>query len=259
VLKAIMAGLVRDGTQIEVEAGTINPEDLAGWKVLAAQEMAAIQAQQEKDTASERRREAVVAATNQEKQLLDDQRRRNDEAARREKLEAMRRQVQSKATAIMDTFAKRLQRHMDSVVAEVRDTQQRAKLGTVLSRQEQAAQQAGYANDRMDLPPWSNQIITTIKEGWELGAIQTGIADYGQAQWKHRTIEAISVRVTYPRINKVIGEKDTACYVFSWIDDEEFSFMRQPMVNPCDEYASAFSSWTQATGFISQWNLLRPS
>ena len=57
----------------------------------------------------------------------------------------------------------------------------------------------------------------------------------------------------------MIGEKDTTCYVFSWIDDQEFSFVRQAMVNPCDDYAADFTPWKEANGFTSQWTLLPPS
>ena len=157
----------------------------------------------------------------------------------------------------MDGFAKHLQRHMDSVAAEVRDTAQRAKLGTVLSAQDQSAQQVKYSGERMDwATPWVGQFAKTVKEGWEYGAVQTSLEDYGQAQWHSWTIEAISVRVTFSRINRVIGEKDATCYVFTWIDDQEFSFVRQAMVNPCGDYASAFTPWKQANAFTSQWMLL---
>jgi flagellar biosynthesis GTPase FlhF len=256
VLKTVMAALVRDGVAIEVEGGTISDEELAGWKVLASTEMASVQAQQEKDTTAERRREAEQAATNQEQQALAKQHAMNDEASRREKLEAQRKVIVSKATAVVDGFAKRLQRHMDSVATEVRDTQQRAKLGTVLSGSEQAAQQVKYSGERIDWAPWPAKFASTVKDGWEYGPIQATLEDYGQAQWHKRTIEAISVKVNFPRINKVIGEKDTSCYVFTWIDDQEFSFMRQTAVSTCDDYAAAFTDWTQANGFVSQWKLL---
>ena len=257
VLKTVMAALVRDGVKIEVESGTISDSDVAGWKVLATSEMAAAQAQQEKDTANERRREAEESVARQEQQALAAQRAKNDEAARREKLEAMRKQTASKANAIVDDFAKRLQRHMDSVATEVADTQQRAKLGTVLSPTEQSALQVKYSKDRIDwAQPWVNQFAASVKEGWEYSAVQTSLEDYGQAQWKRRTVEAISVRVNFPRMNRVIGDKTAACAVFSWIDDEEFSFVRQPMVTACDDYSHDFTGWTEATGFISQWKLL---
>ena len=260
VLKTVMAALVRDGVKIEVESGTISDDDVAGWKVLATTEMAATQNQQEKDRAAERKHEAEQAAINHEQQALAAQRAKNDEATRREKLDAMRTVIASKAAAVVDNFAKQLQRHMDSIAAEVSATAQRAKLGTVLSPAEQAAQAAKYSGQRLDwTAPWDNQFANSVKEGWEYAPIQASLEDYGQAQWKSRTIEAISVRVNFPRLNKVIGEKSTACYIFSWIDDEEFSFVRQPMVTTCDDYASDFTGWKEATGFASQWKLLPPS
>jgi hypothetical protein len=104
--------------------------------------------------------------------------------------------------------------------------------------------------------PWADQYATSIKQGWEFQATNATIEDYGRAQWKQRTIEAISVRVEFPMLNRVIGEKQTACVDFIWINDEEFGFRRNPTTVSCDKYASAFSAWSEENGFTSQWTLL---
>ena len=258
VLKTVMAALVRDGVKIEVESGTISDDDVAGWKVLATTEMAATQNQQEKDRAAERKHEAA-GCINHEQQALAAQRAKNDEATRREKLDAMRTVIASKAAAVVDNFAKQLQRHMDSIAAEVSATAQRAKLGTVLSPAEQAAQAAKYSGQRLDwTAPWVISLpIPSRKAGsmrrskprLRITGRRSEVADHrGHLGARH-----------FPRLNKVIGEKSTACYIFSWIDDEEFSFVRQPMVTTCDDYASDFTGWKEATGFASQWKLLPPS
>ncbi len=47
------------------------------------------------------------------------------------------------------------------------------------------------------------------------------------------------------------------CYDFSWINDEEFQFMRQEEAVECKDYAADFADWSEANGFVSQWNLLQ--
>ena len=202
VLKTVMGALVRDGVDIEVEAGTISDEEVAGWKVLATMRW-------RRPRISRKRIQPPSAVVRRNRQppirnrhWLDAQRAKNDETARREKLEAVRKQIASKANAVVDGFAKHLQRHMDSVAAEVRDTPSAPSSGTVLSAQDQAAQQVKYSGERMDwATPWVSQFAKAVKEGWEYGAVQTSLEDYGQAQWHSRTIEAISVRVNLSRIN----------------------------------------------------------
>jgi DNA mismatch repair ATPase MutL len=255
-LRDVMAGLARDGVGAEVDNGEISADRLADWKTLSAQDLAAAQQQQEEAIAAERRRDAEVAAAAEQKRLLDEQRRKNDEAARQEELDRMRKLVVSKATAVVDGFAAKLRKHMDSVADELHDTQERAKTGRVLSRQQETVLQAKYAEARMDFEPWSDQFETYVKQGWEFGDIKASLEDYGQAQWQQRTIEAIAVKVEFPMINRLIGDKHTDCYDFIWINDEEFRYMRQATVVKCGGYQSAFAEWAQANGFVSQWNLL---
>jgi len=59
-------------------------------------------------------------------------------------------------------------------------------------------------------------------------------------------------------LNRVIGERRTSCFEFTWIDDQEFAFMRQTQAVPCEGYEQAFALWSQASSFISQWKLLPP-
>jgi hypothetical protein len=73
----------------------------------------------------------------------------------------------------------------------------------------------------------------------------------------NRTIEAISVRVEFPMMNRVIGQKATACVDFVWINDEEFDFERRPIAVSCDRYGATFTVWAQQNDFTSQWTLLQ--
>jgi hypothetical protein len=258
MLEEVMGGLIRDNFKVEVDKGLISAGQLAAWKTLSAEDLAKAQEQQARDLAERRQQDAQRQAKETERRTLDAQRTQNDEAARRDELERMRQQVISKATAVMEDLTRRVQRHIASVVSEVNDTKQRVKAGRVLSRQEQADRQTMYEIDRLDFHPWSEEIATMMKEGWEFSEPHPTIEDYGRAQWKQRTIEAITVRMEFPVASRVIGEKKVICEDFTWINDEEFQFMRQPQTVPCDEYRRSFDAWSQANGFVSQWNLLQP-
>ena len=259
ILRDVMAGLIRDGFKVEVDAGVITANQLASWKVMSAQELADAQQKQKEAAEAQRQRETRQQAAEQDQRKLDTQRRANDETARREELGRMRAQVTSRANAVADDFSKRIQRQIASAVAEVNDTRLRAKSGRVLSAGDQADLQAKNAADRLDFDTWPTMVANLVKEGWEISAPQVGIEDYGRAQWKQRTIEAITVRMDFPIVNRVIGERKTVCEAFIFINDDEFQFIRQPQAVSCDDYSRTFEQWAQANAFVSQWKLLQPT
>jgi hypothetical protein len=259
ILRDVMAGLIRDGFKVEVDAGVITTDQLASWKVMSAQELADAQQKQKEAAEAERQRETRQQVAEQDQVKLDAQRRANDEAARREELDRMRAQVASRANAVADDLSKKIQRHIASVVTEVNDTKLRAQSGWVLSAREQADLQAKYAVDRLDFDTWPELVANLVKQGWEISAPQVGIEDYGRAQSKQRTIEAITVRMEFPIVNRVIGERKTVCEAFTFIDDDEFQFIRQPQAVSCDDYARTFDQWAQGNAFVSQWKLLQPT
>ena len=127
----------------------------------------------------------------------------------------------------------------------------------VLTEQQQRELQVQFASARLDgqFAIWSQQISKSVKEEWEFGDIKASLEDYGQAKWRGRNIEAISVRVEFPMTNKVIGERMTGCTVFTWINDEEFSFWRQTASSACNAYEADFKPWAVANQFTSQWKL----
>jgi len=111
--------------------------------------------------------------------------------------------------------------------------------------------------DRLNqvFPSWSADILRKAKEEWSFGDIRASLEDYGQAKWRGRDIEAISVRIEFPMSNAIIGERATDCAIFTWINDEEFKFWRQSFSTDCDSYNERFERWSVANEFISQWKL----
>jgi hypothetical protein len=264
LLKTFLEALERDGYQAQI-APVVLPRDRADALLASLQaerKAAADQVVKEREAEARRIAELQQQRSQQEtaeeqQRKLDKVRQQNDEAARREELERIRSLVASRGQTIVDGFQQRIRNHVASVVQEVAETKRRARLGLVLTEQEQKSQQAQYAAARMEdtFPQWSVALSTRVREEWEFGDIRATLEDYGQAHWRSRQIEAVAVRVEFPMSNKLIGERRTGCLVFVWVNDEEFMSMRQAASFACEEYEQRFSGWAKANAFASQWKL----
>jgi hypothetical protein len=237
-LKAVAVALARDNITVEIDGGTLTSERLANWKVLKEQDLLAEQTEQATLLKAQREADAKQKAEDEQKQALETEQRKNDEAVRLQKIQGMRKLVSSKANAVVDGFSDRLASYMTAV------------RGEVASKQPPSEQVLSV------FQPWANQYTTSIKQGWEFQPIKATVEDYGRAQWMNRTIEAITVRVEFPMLNRVVGQRGTGCVDFTWINDEEFGFRRNPMTVSCDKYGPAFSAWSEQNQFTSQWTLL---
>jgi hypothetical protein len=237
-LRDVLGALVRDGGTVEVQAGTLPQDRLDNWKLLSEQELVVKQDQQTRDLAERRRQDAIQKAETDQKQALENERRKQDEAARQEETAKMRKQVSSKANAVVDGFTTSLSGHMTAIYDAIA-SRKAAKSDTVSAFQD-----------------WSDWYEAQVKEQWEFSPLRASVEDYGRAQWRGRTIEAIAVRVQFPIMNRLIGEKKTACFQFIWINDEEFDFRRNQKSVLCQAYEPAFDKWSQENAFVSQWKLL---
>jgi len=238
-LKQVVAAFTRDGIPVEVSSGTIDGDKLANWKVLKEQDLLAQQTEQAGSLKAQREADANQKAEDQQKQALEAERQKNDEATRQAKIRDMQKLVASKANAVVDGFSNRLTGYMATV------------------RDEIIANRPTSDQTITKFQPWAGDYATLIKQGWEFQPIRATIKDYGRAQWMKRAIEAISVRVELPMMNRVIGEKKTVCVDFVWINDEEFGLRRNPETISCDGYAATFDVWAQQNNFASQWTLLQ--
>ena len=237
-LKEIVAAFVRENIPIEIASGYLDSRKLANWKVLKEQSLVAEQAAQAAALKAQREADAKQQAEAAEGKALEAQREKNDEAIRQQKMQQMRKLVASKATAVVESFVGQLRLYMQTVHDKV------------------AAKQAPGMQPMSIFEPWADRFVTQVERGWEFQPVRASIEDYGRAQWKDRTIEAISVRVEFPMLNRVIGERRTDCIDFTWINDEEFGFWRNPMTVACDEHGAAFKAWADSNSFASQWQLL---
>jgi hypothetical protein len=260
MLKPVVVALNRDSVGVEVHAGTIGSDRLAQWKDLSAAELTAEKDALATKAADDLRKQAEQATDQAQQRILETQRLKNDEATRQEELVRRQKLVEPKANAARDRLADLLRKHMDSVRREVQETAERAKIGKVLTTQEQIAARSKYDAERLDpaFQVWTEQFEDWVKEGWEFDAIKPTLEDFGRSQWRSRTIEAVAVRVEFPMVNRAVGERRSACVDFVWIDDTEFSFMRQTHAFSCKSYEQDFARWSQQNLFVSEWKLLPP-
>ena len=237
-LKEIVVAFARQSLPIEIDSGTLDSGRLANWKVLAEQDLLAEQQAQAEQLREQRSADAKQRAEVEQKRALEAERQKSDEAARQARIQEMRKLVASKANAVVDGISDQLRNYMSTV------------------REEIIAKQPPSRQALSVFQPWADEYATMVKQGWEFQPINASIEDYGRAQWKQRTIEAISMRVEFPMLNRVIGEKRTACVDFVWINDEEFGFRRNPITVSCDKYGPTFAAWSEENTFTSQWTLL---
>jgi outer membrane biosynthesis protein TonB len=238
-LKKIVAAFARENVPVQISGGYITNEQLANWKILKEQELLVEQAAQASLLQKQREINTKEAAEEEDKQALEAERQKNDEAVRQQKIQEMRRLVGSKANAVVDGFVGELRTYMTTIHDRI------------------AAHRPPGTQVFSIFEPWADQFATQIEEGWAFQPVSATVEDYGRAVWKDRTIEAISIQVEFPMLNRVIGEKRTACVDFVWINDEEFGFWRNPTTMSCNEYGPAFKVWSEQNRFTSQWTLLQ--
>jgi hypothetical protein len=275
-LMTLMArGFERDGTPFTVGSIVLNSarvDEIA--KNVAETERVALLEQQLSQKAEKQRmertreeeksrREEAERRAQQERVLNDEQRRlaeirrRNDERVRIEEIERSRKIVASRARTLVDSLEAQLRGHISSVAKEVADRRRRATLGEIPSEAQIRRERALFEEERItgSFPHWAAWFADRTKEEWEFGTPQASLEDYGLAQWKTRTIEALSVKVEFPMLNRTIGDRKRFCVVFAWINDEEFSFRRESETFDCASYAKSFQTWATRNSFVSQWKV----
>lgn len=101
-------------------------------------------------------------------------------------------------------------------------------------------------------PDFVNWYGAKVQDRWEVMQVNSELADYGQANWKGRMLEAAFSRVTIRLKNRMLGDYEDACFVFGRLNDNEFSMMRDHFEASCDD-ADASIGWKRAHSFASVW------
>lgn len=262
-LGTINSALVRDGIESDLAPLWLSPakfdelvKDVQSRAALAKTKLEKEQ-QQQRLASEQLERDREAARIKQEEQRrLEIARRARDEEARRQELERMRKLVASRAQAVMGVFDGRLRAHLSSVKRQL-DELKSSPLHRPLTDEDRIKSDQQRSRERLPagFSAFTKWQFERAKEEWEFGDTKTVLEDYGLAKWRSRMIEAIAVRVELPMINRIIGERKTECVMFAWINDEEFSMLRQHLVAPCSDFDQAFKDWSSKNEFKSQWKM----
>jgi peptidoglycan hydrolase-like protein with peptidoglycan-binding domain len=236
-LKVLVSAFKRDGIAFEAGPGWISVEDVEALRDKIRKQQLANQAaadlSHQRTEEEQRKLDAEVARKAEEDRIaaeqqkkLDEERKNAEEQRRQTQIVRMQALVRSRAQAVVDRVAEEIHAFIGNPA--------KAPLG------------AEFAD-------FVREYRVRIDEKWEFSNVLAFIENYGKAEWRKRIVEAVSIRVQLPIINKVIGEKREACVVFSYINDEEFKMRRQFIMSDCARYSSDFSDWAVRNNFTSEW------
>ena len=232
-LKPIVSALERDGQKVTIAPLWLKPEKVDEIIKIVASKSKDVNLQTQRRELEQRERDAEATRKQEEARQKVDQedklasaKKANDDKEKQEDLKRMRKLVESRGQALVDIHNAGVRKHVGKT----------ERMGD------------GWS-------PFPSWFLDRVKEEWEFGDTKATLEDYGLAKWRSRLIEAVVVKVEFPMINRLIGERQTACWQFVWINDEEFNIMRNAIAVPCDKYAAAFKKWTDENLFKSQWKL----
>jgi len=88
---------------------------------------------------------------------------------------------------------------------------------------------------------------------WEFMSIETQVLDYGTALYKDRPLETALATTRIKMRNRIKGEYQDVCYVTGFINDAEFSVIRDPFGEPCDDVGGKLARYKLGEHFTSRW------
>ena len=232
-LKPIVSALERDGQKVTIAPLWLKPEKVDEIIKIVASKSKDVNLQTQRRELEQRERDAEATRKQEEARQKVDQedklasaKKANDDKEKQEDLKRMRKLVESRGQALVDIHNAGVRKHVGKS----------ERMGD------------GWS-------PFPSWFLDRVKEEWQFGDTKATLEDYGLAKWRSRLIEAVVVKVEFPMVNRLIGERQTACWQFVWINDEEFNMMRNAIAVPCDKYVTAFKKWTDENLFKSQWKL----
>ena len=166
-----------------------------------------------------------IARAKKDQEALEEQRKRNRESEKTEIERRLRVQNGAKARALMNEIVDFVKK-----VAEKRST-----------------------DTEHFLPDYSNWLAIRFAEGWETFNVRYDVFDYGIAQWEHRSLDAVIVKVVIQQKNRMLGKYDDRCYVVGMVDDAEFQMERDQFAVECGDIRFV-NSWRVGKDFHSGWN-----
>jgi hypothetical protein len=103
-------------------------------------------------------------------------------------------------------------------------------------------------------PSFSAWLNTRFDAQWETTEVTSEIADFGAVQWNGRSLEGIVVRTQISQKNAIKGARQTDCFTFGLVNDDEFSFERDLFDVACANDRDVITDWKARRQFKSLWN-----
>jgi uncharacterized protein len=102
-------------------------------------------------------------------------------------------------------------------------------------------------------PVYDDWLKGRFIDRWETFNVTSDVADFGAIQWHGRPLDAIVVKTIVQQKNRILGKYEERCYLFGFINDDEFDMLRDSFSIDCDD-ASDFKEWKTGGQFHSRWN-----
>jgi hypothetical protein len=93
-----------------------------------------------------------------------------------------------------------------------------------------------------------------IQSGWDFDSMVSVPKDYGFVLWKNRQVESIVSETRVLMKNRSIGAYSDDCWYVGYLNDTEFSVLREPFVAKCSETAK-LKDWKINNRFETRWDL----
>ena len=102
-------------------------------------------------------------------------------------------------------------------------------------------------------PGYSRWLEQRFADQWEIFNVSSDVADFGQVQWQGRPLDAVVVKTIVHEKNRIIGKYEDRCYLFGFVNDDEFNMFRDAFALDCSD-TTELSKWKVGERFQSRWN-----
>ena len=102
-------------------------------------------------------------------------------------------------------------------------------------------------------PSYSIWLNRRFADQWETFNVSSDVADFGIVQWERRPLDAVIVKTIVHQKNRVLGKYEERCYLFGFVNDDEFNMVRDSFAFDCSD-TQDLDRWKVGERFLSRWN-----
>jgi hypothetical protein len=102
-------------------------------------------------------------------------------------------------------------------------------------------------------PLYGDWLRGRFVDRWETFNVSSDVADFGAMQWHGRPLDAVVVKTVVQQKNRILGKYEDRCYLFGFVNDDEFDMLRDSFSIDCND-AAELTEWKVGERFQSRWN-----